>query len=1068
MRTVALPDEPGTIERTVRLRIHLTLAAVFCTFIAGIPPAASDISPTWTVNDTLACCSVTAAGDVNGDGYADFAMGGTTGPRLYYGSPSGPSISNPSVIVGQGPIPAGVGDVNGDGYMDLAVYSTSTPSVAGAIALFAGGNSGLGLFPITTISGPADSAAWGSQVIDAGDVNGDGYEDIVVSSPTFGGSARYGRVQLYLGSSSGLQTSPTWTYDGAGSIRNVGIDVCSGGDMNGDGRADLAVKCTLAADPSPSNQKGVLLFPGTSGGFAGAPTWTDSLPPPPEGPYGPEKISGPADVNGDGYGDVVFSWFLPPWGATGYILGSASTPTVVSSTPVRGHFVGVGGDLNGDGRADLVVRRDPMDCGFGCGTPSCLGLPCAKFPATILILYGGTTEIQPVLPLQSAVFTGVGDVNGDGFDDFSIFTNIYSGHALGQAVTGTDVPSTGAGFGSSVARIGDLNADGYDDVAVGSPSFGISGKGRVSVFLGSATGIPVQSTFNVYGPGGGAALGTSVSGAGDVNGDGYDDLVMGAPGYSNGESEEGAVALLYGAASPDSIPDLWMESNVSFAHYGQSVAGGGDVNGDGYGDVLVGAPGFGASTQGRAFLYSGSGSGLATSPAWTMDGTQVGATLGQSVSSAGDVNRDGYSDVLIGEPGISRVRVYHGSSSGLRTTSTPTLVGTSDFGSSVAAAGDVNGDGYGDAIVGTPMSGNSSGTGHIDLFQGAPDCLVNLPVWSADGGFAGDHLGTSVAGIGDVDDDGFSDVAAGAPSSTSTGYVAVYNGSAQWLPSQPTAKANGFSGVRYGVGLTGADIDGDGFSDLLVGVVILTEPGGGLLRVFSGGRHAGRPRLVRQARYDNGGPLALLGRSAATAFRIHANGSTAYGRSRVRFQWQTHSLGNVWSPIARGFFQDTGAPQQGGSAVAMDQPVVGLAAETPYAWRVRVLGTSPTFTGSPWLSVPGNGPHQSDLRTGSLIAGDVPHSGTPGRIFRSVRPNPSSDRATVLLNLPAGSAVSIDVFDIQGRRVRHVYTGRARGGLQEIKWDGRNDRGDLARQGIYLVKLHTDAGDDSRKITILR
>ena len=90
-----------------------------------------------------------------------------------------------------------------------------------------------------------------------------------------------------------------------------------------------------------------------------------------------------------------------------------------------------------------------------------------------------------------------------------------------------------------------------------------------------------------------------------MNGDGYDDLIIGAPPYSNGQFEEGAVAILYGSASPDSTPALWIESNQASAWFGYSVSGAGDVNGDGYGDVLVGAPFYTSGTgyEGRAFVY---------------------------------------------------------------------------------------------------------------------------------------------------------------------------------------------------------------------------------------------------------------------------------------------------------------------------------------------------------------------------------------------------------------------------------------------------------------------------------
>src|SRR6185503_10773183 len=117
-------------------------------------------------------------------------------------------------------------------------------------------------------------------------------------------------------------------------------------------------------------------------------------------------------------------------------------------------------------------------------------------------------------------------------------------------------------------------------------------------------------------------MGSSVDGAGDVNGDGYDDLIVGAYTYDNGQTDEGRAYAYYGSPSGPSTTANWTaEANQGSAYFGISVAGAGDLNGDGYDDVVVGAPGYtnGQSSEGRAFVYYGSASGLSATAGWTTE-----------------------------------------------------------------------------------------------------------------------------------------------------------------------------------------------------------------------------------------------------------------------------------------------------------------------------------------------------------------------------------------------------------------------------------------------------------------
>jgi hypothetical protein len=168
-----------------------------------------------------------------------------------------------------------------------------------------------------------------------------------------------------------------------------------------------------------------------------------------------------------------------------------------------------------------------------------------------------------------------------------------------------------------------------------------------------------------------------------------------------------------------------LESNQVSARLGQSVASAGDVNGDGYADLGVGAPS--NSSTGKVYVYHGSASGLIASANWSAVGEDIGNIFGFSVATAGDVNGDGFSDLAVGGPGYNgdtgKAYVYHGSPSGLSLTPDWSAVGEANgnfFGESVASAGDVNGDGYSDLAVGAPQHNNATGKAYV--YNGSAGC----------------------------------------------------------------------------------------------------------------------------------------------------------------------------------------------------------------------------------------------------------------------------------------------------------------------------------------------------------
>ena len=271
-------------------------------------------------------------------------------------------------------------------------------------------------------------------------------------------------------------------------------------------------------------------------------------------------------------------------------------------------------------------------------------------------------------------------------------------------------PSSSAHLGFSVDYAGDVNGDGFADAIVGAEGDGTSGGAHL--YLGTQDGLETTSSWdstpmlNIA-----ARYGYSVSSAGDVNGDGFGDVIVGAPFYANGESREGAAFLYLGGPNGPSLSSDWsFEPNNASEYAGIAVTGIGDVNGDAYDDVAIGADQAGNNAEGAVYIFYGSQDGLAATPDLTLMGSIANGYFGNTLSSAGDVNGDGYADLAVGaynttngEAAEGMVFVFHGSDTGL--SSTPNWNYERDqssawLGSSVAGLGDVNGDGRDDVVVG--------------------------------------------------------------------------------------------------------------------------------------------------------------------------------------------------------------------------------------------------------------------------------------------------------------------------------------------------------------------------------
>ena len=889
--------------------------------------------------------SAAGAGDVDGDGFADVLIGaqqqsnGQTEEgraHLYLGGPTGlaatPAWSGESNQPGAfyGKDVAGAGDVNGDGYSDILVGCIRWHGGLfneGAAFLHLGGPTGPGATAAWSVEGNQLRAEMGWSVAGAGDVNGDGYADIVVSAYLWdGGETDEGAAFLFFGGPGGPSTTADWTIEEDLALATVSA-VGGAGDVNGDGYADVIVGSAEWSGPEVAE--------GRARVFHGSPT-------------GPSTV---ADWQGEAdQADAFFGWAVSP-----------------------------AGDVDGDGYADVVVGVSAWDDPtFNEGKAVVhLGSPTGLAAAATW-----TYEVD-----QSAAFgwsvASAGDVDGDGRAEVLVGSNFYDGDLVdeGGAFLFEGVPAgpgpeqwsaagaqAGAELGSAAAGAGDVNGDGRADLVVGAALFDAAAgadAGRAAVYLGAAGGPAVAAAWTDPGVQGGEGRGGSVAGLGDVDGDGLGDLAVAARDWDGAAGADAGVVRVHAgtASGVASTASFVVEGAAAGDGFG-IVAGAGDVNGDGFADLLVGAPsaeGQAGSTaeadEGAAFLYLGSASGVSGPPAWSFEADQAGAGAGAAVAGVGDVDGDGYDDIAVGAPGFAgdagRVWVFLGGPAGPGAAAVRTYTGTgaAELGASLGRAGDVNGDGFSDLVVGAPHDGAAS-EGAAYVYLGSAAGPAGTASWSALGGRAGARLGESAVGAGDVDGDGFADLLLGAPGwddlGTDQGRALLYPGSATGPAATPSWTLDGgAAGDRLGEVVAGpGDLDGDGFADLLV-----CAPGSGdaaappvdegecAVHLGNGGGALGSsplPPTARAVQPSSSTPLAPGGRSTSTtSFDVVVDARSPFGRGRVKVQVEVEPQGSAFDGL--GLQTSPTWTDSGVAGVALQETVTGLTPETAHHWRARLL-----------------------------------------------------------------------------------------------------------------------------------
>lgn len=389
-------------------------------------------------------------------------------------------------------------------------------------------------------------------------------------------------------------------------------------------------------------------------------------------------------------------------------------------------------------------------------------------------------------------------------------------------------------FGIAVGAAGDVDGDGLADVVVGAiGNDGGAPNGGLARVLSGADGALL---FDLLGAQLGESLGGAVTGIGDVNDDGRSDLAVGSPGRSATAFNQGAVSVYSGDGGAFLFEELGEHSDDAF---GSRIAAVGDVDLDGIPDLLASAfeSDFPVLGSGRARILSGAdGSELLL-----LEGEALGLQFGISVDAAGDVNVDGVPDVLVGVwgddtngPSAGAARIYSGEDGALLR-EVFGLDGDDHMGNSVATVGDVDGDSVPDFLVGAwEADPNGENSGEARLYSGATGTeLAHFP-----GDAAGEQWGAAVARADDVDGDGVGDLAisgfAAEDADGNSGVVRIYSGATYELL---RTLGGGEGNTQFGLVLAQlGDATGDGLGDLLVGAPWEDSVGplSGAARVYSG------------------------------------------------------------------------------------------------------------------------------------------------------------------------------------------------------------------------------------------
>lgn len=1085
--------------------------------------------------------SVSSAGDINGDGYSDVLVGapfydkGQTNEGavfVYHGSATGLG-ANPALVLESnqaeaqfGTSVSTAGDVNKDGFSDIiagAPMYDKGETNEGAAFVYQGSAAGINANNPVILESNQAEARLGRSVDGLGDGNGDGFSDVAVGAPLYDkGQSNEGAVFVYHGSALGININPAVTLESNQADASFGHSVAGAGDVNGDGFSDLVTGAILF-DSGQKDEGAAFVFHGSAAGInANAAVVLENNQV--SAAHG-WSVASAGDVNGDGYGDIVVGSYLYDNGQVNegaafvYHGSQAGTNPVAAVTlesnqteAKSGISVACAGDINGDGYSDILVGVWQFDQG-------------EANEGAVMVHQGSATGIikTPISTMEGNQANAAmgwsaksaGDINGDGYSDIIAGANMFDNGQVDEGAAfvwcgGPEGVSTVAAtilegnqdatqLGWSVASAGDVNGDGYSDVIVGAPDYdnGQVDEGVVYIYEGTSQGLEQFPTL-IEDNRPGERFGSAISKAGDLNGDGFDDVIIGAPNYENGQVEEGAVIIIYGSITGlNLLNPVVLESNTPYSYFGFSVSNAGDVNGDGYGDVVIGSssPSKIQNQEGHVFVYHGSALGIKPGPNTVLASTEDGYLAGCSVAGGGDINGDGFGDIIVGatqfhvngndQQNRGAVLICYGSPSGLIAANLTRIDADQDgafFGASVSCAGDVNGDGFGDLIVGAPYYNSGQlAEGCAFLYYGNQSGINLNQQVKLESNQEIALMGYSVAGAGDVNGDGYSDIVIGAlnynNAQISDGAALLYHGSKSGIltgstPDGLLKSTAGLVNSFLGAAVAGAgDVNGDGYSDIIVGA----------LQYYNGNNNVGAAFVYYSNKGGLKNNLRLYNTNLATPInqtQLAKNdfGAGLYARSflgknKGKLVWETKAKGQGFSKGADNTI--TSSTQSSGSQnVYTSLGLAGLELKNLIAKqgpstkvRVRVkYDPALAITGqvySPWRYLPSYLVGNAIAPAPEEVVNDMSQtvktkaqSWEPSAEKVSVYPNPVSEKLFVETK-NADQISQLQLFTINGKSV------------------GKTTRSDIdvrnLESGIYiLVITHKDGSQSSQKVVVKR
>jgi hypothetical protein len=526
-----------------------------------------------------------------------------------------------------------------------------------------------------------------------------------------------------------------------------------------------------------------------------------------------------------------------------------------------------------------------------------------------------------------------------------------------------------------------------------------------------ATAFSLQRTF--YGEVVGDQFGYCVAGAGDVDGDGYADVLVGANVNDEAALSGGKVYLYLGGPDYPTTPYLTYAGALERGYLGAALAGGRDIDGDGLDDFLVGAPGPGAdgTHPGRVYVFLG-GSPPGAPPHLVLEGVVPGGQFGAAVA-LGDLNGNGHADLIVGAPraGDGQVAIFRGGPLPLGVSPVQVIHARAQdqrFGTALLVVPDQDGDGCDELLVGIPRSSEAAvWAGAVALYRGGAE-LDTVPDLVLLGEAAGDEFGASLAAGGDLDGDGHGpDVVVGAPAANSgslvdAGSLYIFGGGDAWDAVPELTVRGGTASARLGQAVAGGfDWNDDGAGDLAAGSPQATA--NDLL-------YAGRCDII-----FGGAVLDALIDETILGDEAHVHLAT--------------SLASVG-------------------------PVIGLA-----RGALAIGGYNSGNPGRVLLYGPDAEPT------------DVPWTAPAAARLEPPFPNPFNPRVALAFELPvdqAGGAWRFTVHDLKGRLVSVLHDGPLNAGRHEFRWQGLSPTGEAVPSGIYLFRGVGPAGSLVQKGALLR